>query len=259
MKSLSAIFFVLVSGAWVARGELPADWSTNYDIALATAATNQEPALVYFTASWCSPCKLMTRLTLTDPAVAQRLADIEHIAVDIDEHHDLASAHGISGVPTFVMLSAGGDEVDRATGFQVVGDFLQWLTNGLSEAKEATLRRALSQQALADADQLLKATGTNATHLVALKLFDLCVVRDRDIVQAASARLKVLAARDPAALLAGLNHPRLAVRIQAANTLRLAIGDSFDVDPWGDTAAREQTIETWREKLAGASVLGNLH
>ena len=38
MKSLSAIFFVLVSGALVTRAELPADWSTNYDVTLATAA-----------------------------------------------------------------------------------------------------------------------------------------------------------------------------------------------------------------------------
>ena len=39
----------------------PTDWSTNYDATLAAAATNQQPALVYFTASWCGPCKLMTR------------------------------------------------------------------------------------------------------------------------------------------------------------------------------------------------------
>ena len=157
------------------------------------------------------------------------------------------------------MLSAGGDEVDRTTGFQAVGDFLEWLTNGMSEAKEAAIRQALSKQALAEVDQLLKATGTNSTHLVALKLFDLCVVRDSDIVQAAAARLKVLATRDPAALLDGLNNPRLAVRIQAANTLRLAVGDTFDVDPWGDNAVREKAINIWREKFAGASGSGNLH
>jgi thioredoxin 1 len=259
MKSISTILFLFVVGAWTARAELPADWSTNYDATLAAANTNQQPMLVYFTASWCGPCKLMTRITLTDPAVAQTLSNVEYVAVDIDEHHDLASARGISAVPTFVMLSAGGDEVDRATGFQAVGDFLQWLTNGMSEAREAAIRQALSKQALAEVDQLLVATGTNSAHLAALKLFDLCAARDSDIVQAAAARLKVLAARDPAALLAGLDDPRLAARIQAANTLRLAIGDSFDVDPWGDTAARKQTIDTWREKLAGASDLGNLH
>ena len=259
MKSFSTILFSLLLGTLAARAELPVDWSTNYDATLAAAATNQQPALVYFTASWCGPCKLMTRITLTDPAVAQTLSDVEHVAVDIDEHADLASARGISAVPTFILISATGNEVDRATGFQVVGDFLQWLTNGISEAREAAIRQALSKQALAEVDQLLVATGTNLAHLAAVKLFDLCGVRDDGIVQAAAVRLKTLVARDPAALLDGLNDPRLAVRIQTANTLRLAIGDSFDVDPWGDTAARKKTINLWREKLAGASDSENLH
>ncbi len=259
MKLLSTILFIFVLGAWSARADLPADWSTNYDTTLAAAATNQEPALVYFTASWCGPCKLMTRITLTDPVVTQTLSNIEHVAVDIDEHTDLASAHGISAVPTFVMLSDGGDEVNRATGFQPGGDFLEWLTNGISEAKEATKRQSLSKQSLAEVDQLLVATGTNSIRLAAAKLFDLCALHDNGIVQAAAARLKILATGNPAALLDGLNDPRLAVRIQAANTLRLAIGDSFDVDPWGDTAVREKAINIWREKFSGASDSGTLH
>jgi thioredoxin-like negative regulator of GroEL len=257
MKPFPSILFIFAVGALAAHAELPADWSTNYDAALATAATNQRPALVYFTASWCEPCKLMTRLTLTDPTVAQTLSNVEHVAVNIDEHADLASARGISAVPTFVMLSPGGDEADRTTGFQPVGDFLQWLTNGMSEAREAAIRQALCRQVLAEVDQLLVATGANSAHLAALKLFDLCAVRDGDIVLAATARLKNLAAHDPAALLDGLNDSRLAVRIEAANTLRLAIGDSFDVDPWGNTADRGKAINHLREKLAKAFDSGN--
>ena len=259
MKPFSSILFIFAVGALAVRAELPADWSTNYDAALAAAATNQRPALVYFTASWCGPCKLMTRLTLTDPAVTQTLSNVEHVAVDIDEHTDLASARGISAVPTFILLSITGNEVDRITGFQPAGDFLQWLTNGMSEAREAAIRQALSKQVLAEVDKLLVATGTNSAHLAALKLFDLCAVRDGDIVQVAAARLKNLAAHDPAALLDGLNDPRLAVRIEAANTLRLAIGDSFDVDPWGDTTDRGKAINHLREKLAKAFDSGNPH
>jgi thioredoxin-like negative regulator of GroEL len=259
MKSFSTILFLFVVGAWTARAELPAEWSTNYDATLAAANTNLQPTLVYFTASWCSPCKLMTRITLTDPAVAQTLSNVEHVAVDIDEQSNLASQHGISAVPTFILLSATGNEVDRTTGFQPAGDFLQWLTNGMSEAREAAIRQALSRQALAEVDQLLVATGTNSAHLAALKLLDLCAMRDGNIVQAAAARLKNLAAHDPAALLDGLNDPRLAVRIEAANTLRLAIGDSFDVDPWGDTADRGKAINHLREKLAKAFDSGNPH
>jgi thioredoxin-like negative regulator of GroEL len=251
MKSLSTILFVLALGATAARAELPADWGTNYDATLAAAAARERPALVYFTASWCGPCKLMAQTTLADPIVAQALAGVEHVAVDIDGHPALASARGISAVPTFVMLSSGGEEADRATGFQDAGDFLQWLTNGISAAHAVTVRQALAKKELAEVDELLAAGGTNSAHRAAEKLFDLCALRDDALVQAAAARLKNLAGRDPAALLDGLNDSRLAVRIQAANALRLAVGEAFDVDPWGEAIVRSLAINNWRGKLSG--------
>ncbi len=241
------------SAPGTARAEFPPDWSTNYDATLATAATNQQPALVYFTASWCVPCKLMTRITLTDPAVTQALSRIAHVAVDIDGHPDVASARGVSVVPTFVLVSAGGSEMDRATGFQPAGDFLAWLTNGISEAEQAAIREAFAKQELAEVDQLLAAKETNSDRLAVTRLFDLCAMRDSDIVQAASTRLKAMAGSNPALVLEGLNDPRLAVRIQAANALRLELGDSFDVDPWSVADLRRQTIGAWREKLGQAS------
>ena len=258
MRSLSTTFFIFTLGTLTAHAELPENWSTNYEAALAVAATNQQPILVYFTASWCGPCKLMTHITLTDPLITQTLSNIEHVAIDIDEHSVLASKEGIRAVPTFLVLSATGDEVDRATGFQPVGDFLQWLTNGVSEAKAAAIRETFSKQTLADVDQLLVSTATNSTRQAALKLFDLCAVRDDNIVQAAAARLKMLAERNPGALLDGLDDPRLSVRIQTANVLRLVI-DSFDMDPWADAAARTKAVGLWRLKFANASGSENPH
>jgi len=250
MKSALTFLSLIAFGASAARAELPADWSTNYDATLAAAATNQQPALVYFTASWCGPCKLVTRTTLGDPVVTQMLSGVEHVAVDIDEHPDLASARGVNAVPTFILLSSAGNEVDRTTGFQPAGDFLAWLTNGMIAAKEAAVQQALSKQALAEVDQLLVTKGTNSALLAAAKLFDLCAMRDDGIVQSASARLNTMAGSNPAVLLDGLNDPRLAVRIQAANALRLAIGEAFDVDPWSAADARQKGIGAWHEKLA---------
>ena len=250
MKSFSAILFLTVVSAWIVRAEIPDGWSTNYAAAMASADSAQQPALVFFTATWCGPCKLMSLTTLADPGVSRAISGIEHVAVDIDEHPDLATKYGVTAVPTFIMLSTSEDEAERITGFQAAGDFLQWVTNGVSEAKADMVRQALARTNLAEVDRLLASTETNSIHEAAMKLFDLCGERDTAVVQAAAARLKTMAARDPSDLLDGLNDPRLAIRIQAANALRYKIGDAFDVDPWSDAVTREKRIPVWREQLA---------
>jgi thioredoxin-like negative regulator of GroEL len=192
----------------------------------------------------------MSLTTLADPGVSRAISGIEHVAVDIDEHPDLATKYGVTAVPTFIMLSTSEDEAERITGFQAAGDFLQWVTNGVSEAKADMVRQALARTNLAEVDRLLASTETNSIHEAAMELFDLCGERDTAVVQAAAARLKTMAGRDPSDLLDGLNDPRLAIRIQAANALRYKIGDAFDVDPWSDAVTREKRIPVWREQLA---------
>lgn len=250
MKTPAMLLLLILAstGTPVLRADLPPDWSTNYGAVLAPAGTNPPPALLYFTASWCGPCKLMTRTTLADPAVTGALADLAHVAVDIDEHADLAARYSVDAVPTFILISAAG-EADRATGYRPTGEFLNWLTNGLAQAHQDSGRLVADQQALAAVDQWLAAADTNSTRAAAAKLFDLCAERHDAITQAAAGRLKKLALRNPAAVLDGLNDARLACRIQAANALRNALGDAFDVDPWSDTNVRRQAVEAWREKL----------
>jgi thioredoxin 1 len=249
MKSLSIILSLTLAGGSAVHAELPADWSTNCTAMLSAAGTHQPATLVFFTASWCGPCKLMTRIVLPDPVVMQALSNLDHVAVDIDEHSDLASKYGIEAVPTFILLSAG-QEVDRSTGFRPADGFLEWLTNGVNEARLAGIRQTLAKGELTEADQLLASTSTNSTRLAAAKLFDLCAEHDNALVQTAVGRLKNLAARDPIAVLDGLDDPRLATRIQAANALRYALGDAFDVDPWCDAATVQKGANAWREKLA---------
>ena len=249
MKTFLTILLAL-AGTLAARAELPAGWGTNYAAAISAAATAQRPVLVYFIASWCGPCKLMSRLTLTDPEVVQTLSTVECVALDIDEHPDLAAKYGVSAVPTLVMLSTAEAEVKRATGFQALADFMPWLTNSISEAKAAVVHQSLSKKNLAEVDQLLAATDPNSIHQAAVKLFDLCDERDPAVVKAAADQLKTIASRDPAALLDGLNDPRLATRIQVANALHSKLGAGFDIDPWSDAATRGKKIPVWREKLA---------
>lgn len=249
MRPSTVILILVVVGCLAVRAEIPANWSTNYADTLSAAESARQPMLVFFTASWCGPCKLMSRITLTDPLIAAAVSNVDHVAVDIDEHPDLATKHHVTAVPTFIMLSTGDNEMDRTTGFQPAEDFLQWLTNRISGAKEAVAQQTFAKKELAAVDQLLDSMETNSLHLAAMKLFDLCDMRDAVIVQAAANRLKTMAKRDPAILLDGLIDSRLATRIQTANTLRMKIGNGFDIDPWSDAVSRQKKIFAWREEL----------
>lgn len=248
MKKLFSILLSLTCLALSAHAEIPAGWSTSTNEISGTAGS-QQPVLVFFTASWCQPCKLMTRLTLTNDSVKQVVSNMTHLAIDIDEHQDLAQKFGIDGVPTFVLLSDTATEVRRASGFQPAPDFLRWLTNGMSDAQAAIARREAFEKKIAEIDQLMLAANATATHQAAVQLLEVCAERDESLARAAADRLKTLAAREPAALLDGLVDPHLAARIQIANALRAYIGENFDFDPWAPLSERSKSAQQWRAKL----------
>lgn len=249
MKYLICILFLTACCTLALRAEIPADWSTNTN-AISGNAGSKQPVLVFFTASWCQPCKLMSRFTLTNDAVKQIVTNMTHLAVDIDDHQDLAQKYGIDGVPTFVLLSDTATEVRRTSGFQPASDFLRWLTNGVTEVQVAIARHDAFEKKIADIDKLLGSSNTAAFREAAVQLLEICAERDDAIAHAAAERLKKVAARDPSALVDGLVDPRLAARIQIANALRDHLGEGFDFDPWADLADRSKNAQQWRTKLA---------
>jgi thioredoxin 1 len=250
MKMIRVLLISFLA-ACAARADIPAGWSTDYDGVTADASYSGKPVLAYFTASWCGPCKMMTRTTLADPAVIKALADVPHAGVDIDAHSDIASKFGVNAVPTFIVIAPSGDEVDRTTGYQDSTDFLAWLNKAVTHARAAIDQETASKKTLSDVDQLLTSSGTDASTQAAGELFALCDQRDSATVNAAIYRLQLLAGSDPIALLDGLNDARLATRIAVANVLRAKIGDQFDIDPWSDATSRDRGVKAWRVQLAG--------
>lgn len=67
--------------------------------------------LMKFSASWCGPCKMLSRV-MEDVD----LGDVQLVNVDVDENADLAAQYGIRGVPTMVLLDAADKEVGRLVG-----------------------------------------------------------------------------------------------------------------------------------------------
>ena len=246
---ISFAFALTITIASTALAELPVGWNTNFIATLADAKTNHRPALVFFTASWCGPCKMMVRTTLTNEAVIKALGAFSYVAVDIDEQAPLARVHEISAVPTFKVLTSEGGAVTSTSGFQSPEVFVAWLTNAATDYTIVVVRREEANRKLAEADALLqKADDASVSSSVAV-LFDLCVQREGEGTQTAITKLTALSQRRPAMLLAGMEHPRLAARIQAANLLRAKLGETFDADPWADAPTRQKFVAQWREKL----------
>jgi thioredoxin-like negative regulator of GroEL len=248
-KTLAIV--VSTAFATTALAELPAGWSTNFSATLSDAATNRRPTLVFFTASWCGPCKLMVRTTLTNDAVMRALGAFNCVAVDIDEQGPLARVHEISAVPTFKVLTPAGEAVDDETGFQSPEAFVAWLTNAGNSFSVKLARREEANRKLAEAETLFAKADLNSLSNSVSLLLDLCAQRQGEVTQTAVARLAAVCTRQPALLLPGLEHPKLAARIQAANLLRAKLGETFEADPWADAVTRQKIVAQWREKLTG--------
>eukprot|EP00968_Pinguiococcus_pyrenoidosus_P025757 scaffold6939_cov143-Pinguiococcus_pyrenoidosus.AAC.1 len=77
------------------------------------AAKKSEKALVYYTAKWCGPCRMIA--PVFDKLEEEHGGSISFAKVDIDEVPEAASKDGVMSVPTFVFLH-NEDVVSRFSG-----------------------------------------------------------------------------------------------------------------------------------------------
>ena len=93
------------------------------------ASKRQQPVLVYFTASWCGPCRVLG-------PVLERFADkyqgaVKFVKVDVDDEPELAGHYDVSSMPTLLFFR-GGELVDRIVGLSSAG-LLQTKFDALSQ------------------------------------------------------------------------------------------------------------------------------
>jgi tetratricopeptide (TPR) repeat protein len=113
------LLLMLGLGAALApAAELP--WRDNPAASRLLPPGGERPVLLYFTAPWCVPCKLMEREVFQNPDGRAELANFELVRLDLENPagRSLADSFRVGTVPTFVMLDPGGAEIERIRGYR---------------------------------------------------------------------------------------------------------------------------------------------
>lgn len=124
-----AIATVEPSKADAAPQQAAVAWREDFSAALVEAAEKNRPALLRFTAAWCTPCRVMDASVLPDERVISALAD-RVIPVKIEagreESADVAHRYGVVGIPTLVLVDPSGKEFARG-GFMSAEQLVEFL------------------------------------------------------------------------------------------------------------------------------------
>ncbi|HEY3398022.1 MAG TPA: thioredoxin domain-containing protein [Armatimonadota bacterium] len=121
-------------------GETPAAgdkiaWLTSLPDAEKQAQAASKPIVVDMWATWCGPCLKLGKESFPSPEV-QALADkFIWAKVDVDKNEALARQYKITGMPTILVLSGTGAEVDRHLGFLPGPELAKYLEQAAAKAK----------------------------------------------------------------------------------------------------------------------------
>ena len=107
-------------------------WTNDIESAQKIADNSNKNIMVFFTAEWCSPCRIMKRQVFADEEVERIInSQLTPVIIDVDNPNtkELVTYFNIGITPTTIILDSHGDVLDYAVGKIDKMKFLEMLKN----------------------------------------------------------------------------------------------------------------------------------
>lgn len=105
-------------------------WAKDLPSARQEAARSGKPILVFFTGTWCVPCRIMKRTVWADSAVESEVqAGFTPVMIDLDDPKaaEAVEHYHVVSTPTTILTDPKGNIVKRAEGGMGKTEFLGWI------------------------------------------------------------------------------------------------------------------------------------
>ena len=111
-------------------------WEKDLPAALERARSEGKPVLINFYADWCVWCKRLESTTLRDAKVASVLQDrVVPLSLNVEgSGRELSNEYRVDGLPTILVLDAGGREIGRIPGYMPPESFLKRVEGFLQQS-----------------------------------------------------------------------------------------------------------------------------
>lgn len=105
-------------------------WTNDIESAQKLAVNSDKNIMIFFTGTWCSPCKIMKRQVFADDEVKKAMdAKIISLEINIDEPKSeaLVKQYNIGATPTTIFIDPAGKVIDYAVGKVDKSKFLEMI------------------------------------------------------------------------------------------------------------------------------------
>ncbi len=94
-------------------------WFYDLNLALQAAKTSRKPILIQFYTTWCGWCKKLENTTFSDGNVTVYLKEnFITVKLNAEKVDRIAKSYQVRSFPSFVLLDAKGEEIDRFNGYR---------------------------------------------------------------------------------------------------------------------------------------------